>query len=241
MFVANSHAITAMINTNAPKPAVVVTKKPLWENSLSFGLTLTRGNSDTILTDLGFKAHRNTLTNEVTLSLEGTYGEDHSTKNNESLHGIGQYNHLFSDRFYAYGRGDGFHDGIADLTYRFTLSPGIGYYFIKRKNTTLAAEIGPGAVLEKLDGSRKNYMVARMAERFEHKVDDHTKIWENVEFLPQFDESRNFLVNAEIGVETTLTRKIDLRVDLQDNYINVPAPGSQRNDMKLLCGLVYKF
>jgi putative salt-induced outer membrane protein len=105
----------------------------------------------------------------------------------------------------------------------------------------LAAEAGPGAVLEKLDGSRKNYMVARAAERFEHKVDDHTKIWQNVEFLPQFDESRNFLVNAEIGLETTLTRTISLRVDLQDNYINVPAPGRQRNDMRLVTGLVYKF
>ena len=169
MFIVNGHAITAIISTNAPAPALVATNKPLWESSLSFGITLTRGNSDTILTAAGFKAHRNNLTNEVTLKLEGTYGENHSVKNNESLRGIGQYNHLFSDSFYGYARGDGFHDGIADLTYRFTLSPGIGHYFIKEKETTFAVEIGPSCVLEKLDGSRENYAAARVAERYERK------------------------------------------------------------------------
>lgn len=242
MLVAHVRAITEVINPHAPKSVATITNKPpLWENTLSFGLTLTRGNSDTILMDSAVKAHRNNLTNEVTLSLEGTYGEDHSVKNNESLHGIGQYNHLFTDRFYGYGRGDGFHDDIADLTYRFTLSPGAGYYFVKRKEVTLAVEAGPGAVLEKLDGSRKNYAVARLAERFQRKWDDHARLWENVEFLPQFDEGNNFLVNAEIGVETPLTKRISLSVVLQDNYINLPAPGRERNDLKLVSGLIYKF
>ncbi len=242
MFVADVRAITAIINPNAPKQAAVVTNTPqLWESTLSFGLTLTRGNSDTMLMDSAIKSHRNNLTNEVTLSIEGTYGEDHSVKNNESLHGIGQYNHLFSDRFYGYARGDGFHDAIADLTYRFTLSPGVGYYFLKEKETTLAVEAGPSCVLEKLDGSRENYAAARVAERFERKIDDHARIWENVEFLPQFDQGNNFLMNAEVGVETPLTKRLSLSVVAQDNYINLPAPGRLRNDLKLISGLIYKF
>lgn len=240
--IVNVSAITAILNPNATKPVVIATNQPpLWDSSLSFGLTLTRGNSDTILTDAGFKAHRNNLTNEMTLSLEGTYGEDHSVKNNESLHGIGQYNHLFTDRIYGYTRGDGFHDDIADLTYRFTISPGIGYYFLKDKETMLAIEAGPSCVLEKLDGARENYAAARLAERFQRKWDDHTRIWENVEFLPQFDKGNNFLMNAEVGVEAPLTKRISLSVVLQDNYINLPAPGRLHNDMKLVSGLVYKF
>jgi len=242
VFISNVRAITAIVNPNATKPVAVATNQPpLWESTLSFGLTLTRGNSDSILTDAAIKAHRNNLTNEVTLSLEGTYGKDHAVKNNESLHGIGQYNHLFSERFYGFARGDGFHDGIADLVYRFTLSPGVGYYFLKDKETTLAVEAGPSYVLEKLDGSRENYAAARVAERFQRKWNDRTRIWENVEFLPQFDKEDNFLMNAEVGVEAPLTKRISLSVILQDNYINLPAPGRQRNDLKLISGLVYKF
>ncbi|HXE43062.1 MAG TPA: DUF481 domain-containing protein, partial [Candidatus Baltobacteraceae bacterium] len=230
VFILNVHAITAIPNPNAPKAVSITNKPPLWESSLSFGLTLTRGNSDSLLTDAGFKAHRNNLTNEVTLSIEGSYGESRSVKNNESLHGIGQYNHLFTDRVYGYARGDGFHDGIADLAYRFTISPGVGYYLIKQKETTLAVEAGPGAVFEKLDGSRKNYVVGRVAERFEHKWNGHTRIWESVEFLPQFDKGENYLVNAEVGIEAGLTKRISLRTVLQNNFINVPAPGRKQND-----------
>jgi len=240
----HAHAITAVPNPNLPKPpSASVTNLParLWENSLSFGLTLTRGNSDTILTAAGFKTHRLDLTNEVLLTIDGSYGKSGTTKNNEALHGAGQYNHLFSDRFYCYLRGEGLHDDVADLSYRFTVSPGVGYYFIKNKDMTLAVEAGPGGVFEKLDGSSKNYAAARFAQRLERKWNAHARVWETLEFLPQFDQSKNFLFNAEIGVETALTRKISLRTVLRDNFINLPAPGRKQNDLKLISGVVYKF
>jgi putative salt-induced outer membrane protein YdiY len=221
--------------------AIATNKTPFWESSISVGLTLTSGNSDTVLTDTAFKTHRNNPTNELTLSLEGAYGENQSVKNTELLHGYGQYNHLFTDRFFGYARADGFHDGIADITYRVTVSPGAGYYFIKSKTTMLAGEAGPGMVFERLDGETRNYLTPRLAERFEHKWNEHTRMWENVEFLQQLDEYDNFLVNAEIGAEAALTRHVSLRTVLQDNFANVPAPGRRDNDLRLISGLTYKF
>jgi putative salt-induced outer membrane protein YdiY len=249
LVVMNSHAITAVSNPDAPKPSAAdakavttETNQPsLWDSSVAFGLALARGNSDTLLTSAGFKTHRNNLTNEVTFSTDGSYGKSHAIKNNEALHGIGQYNHLFSTRIYGYGRADTFHDDIADLAYRLTLSPGAGYYLLRGRETTLAMEAGPGCVVEKLDGSYEDYAATRVAERFEHKWDGHTRVWENVEFLPQFDQSQNFIVNAEIGAEAALTKRISLRTVLQDNFINVPAPGRKPNDLKLISGLVFKF
>src|ERR1051325_8983681 len=115
---ANSYAIKAI----APAG---LTNAPVWDSNVSFGLTLTKGNSDTLLTTTGFKAHRNNLTNEWTITLAGSYGESSGAENNESAHGLVQYNHLFTDRVYGYGRGDGFHDGIADVLYRVTVGPGV--------------------------------------------------------------------------------------------------------------------
>ncbi|HEU6447146.1 MAG TPA: DUF481 domain-containing protein [Verrucomicrobiae bacterium] len=230
----NSYAIRAV-----PTPAE--TNKPAWDSNVSLGFTLTSGNSDTLLATTGFKTHRNNLTNEWTISLDGSYGENSGEENNEQAHGVIQYNHLFTKRAYGYGRSDAFHDGIADVLYRFTTGPGAGYYFLKSKQTTLAAEAGPVGVIEKLDGERKNYVAARASERFEHKWDDHTRIWQDVEVLPQFDEESNFLLNAEVGAEAALTKTISLRVVLQDNYVNLPAPGRKANDIKVISGLVYKF
>ena len=226
---------------DAVQAVVVSTNKPLWEGNLSLGLTLTRGNSETLLANTAFLFHRNNLTNEWTFGGDAAYGEDESVENTETLHGFAQYNHLFSGRCFAYARADGLHDGIADVRYRVTVSPGVGCYFIKTRATLLAGEVGPGAVFERLDGHANAYLAPRFAERFEHKFDNQARVWEKAEFLPEADRWGNFLVNAEVGIEAGLTRRVHLQTLLQDNFANEPAPGRRNNDVKLISGLVYKF
>lgn len=226
---------------NAAQVAGITTNKSAWESSISAGLSLTKGNSDTLLTTVAYKTRRKTRENEFTFGADGSYGENDNVKNNETLHGVGQFNHLFSDRFYGYLNAEGLHDGIADLQYRFTFSPGAGYYFLKETNTTLAGEAGPGLIVQQLGGVDTTYATLRLAERFEYKLDNGARVWEKAEFLPQVNKLGNFLVNAEIGAEAALTKTLSLRVTVQDNFINQPAPGRKSNDVKLISGLVYKF
>ncbi len=241
----NNEALKALaVVGNAGNAAQVITvpsNKPAWESSVSFGLTLTSGNSDTLLATSSFRTHRNSSTNEWILGLEGSYGENNSVENNETLHGFAQYNHLFSGPWYGYARADALHDGIADVVYRFTFSPGAGYYFVKNKQTSLAGEFGPAVMYEKLDDEYHTYPTLRLAERFEYKMDERTRFWQNVEFLPQVDRPDNFLVNAEVGAEAALTKRLSLRTVVQDNFANNPAPGRKDNDVKLISGLAYKF
>lgn len=221
--------------------AAVVTNKSVWESTVSLGLTATAGNVNSALATGNFRTHRKTPLDEWNLGVDAAYGEVSSVKNNETLHGFVQYNHLFSERWYGYMRGDALHDGIADVTYRFTFSPGVGYYFIKNKQTSLAGEFGPAVLYEKLDDEYHTYPTLRLAERFEHKFEAHTRVWQNVEFLPPADSPRDFLVNAEIGVETPLTKHLSLQTYVQDNFANVPAPGLKDNDVKLVSALALKF
>ena len=93
---------------------------------------------------------KKTPVNEYNFDADGAYGDNNSVKSAETLHGFGQWNHLFSDKFYGYVRVEGLHDGIAGVKYRFTLGPGAGYYLIKDTQTTLATEIGGSYVFEKL-------------------------------------------------------------------------------------------
>ena len=221
--------------------AVVSTNKPAWESSVSVGLSLTRGNSDTLLTTAAFKTRKKTPENEYMFGVDGSYGKNDSVKNNETLHGVSQYNRLFGKRFYGFFNLEGLHDGIADLQYRFTLSPGAGYYFIKATNTTLAGEAGPALIFQRLGGVDTTFASLRLAERFEHKFNDNARVWQKVEFLPQVNKPDNFLINAEIGLEASISKKLSLQVALQDNFVNQPAPGRKDNDVKLISSLVYKF
>jgi putative salt-induced outer membrane protein len=221
---------------------IVLTNKPAWESSIGLGFTLTRGNSDTLLATGNFQTHKKTLEDEISLGADGAYGENDSVQNVNSAHGFSQYNHLFSDRFFGYLRADALHDEIADLQYRITLSPGAGYYFLRQTNTSLAGEFGPAMVFERLGDDDNNYVTLRLAERFEHKfTENNARVWESAEFLPQINDFNNFVVNAELGLEASVSKKISLQAYVQDNYINEPATGRQQNDLRIVSGLKYKF
>ena len=222
-------------------PSFQPTLKYPWKSSVSAGLTLTRGNSDTMLFTANFLTTRKTPVNEYSLGLAGAYGDQNSKDTVNNYSAFGQWNHLFTDRFYSYVRADALRDVIADLDYRLTVGPGAGYYLIKETNTLLAAEAGGAFETEKLGSKSDTFATVRFAERFEHKFSPRARIWEHAEILPQVDKFDNYVVNAEIGVEASLTESFSLRTYLDDTYQNRPAAGKLKNDAQLIAAIAYKF
>ncbi len=218
-----------------------------WQSSAQAGLTLTRGNSDTLLGTIGATTDRKWERDELSLGVDGIYGETKikgvTSRNADALRGFIQYNRSFTDRFYGYGRVEGLHDEIADITYRVTLAPGAGYYFIKEKKIDLSAEVGPGYIIEKLGTNTHSYAALRVGEKFHYQLSDRARIWETLEWLPQVDKFNNYIVNFELGIEADLTanKKLSLRSFLQDTYNNQPAPGREKNDAKIVTAIAYKF
>lgn len=224
-----------------PAPAPVPEKPPEWETSAAAGFTLTQGNADSVLFTAQVLSQKKWDQNEVRLGADATYGEIEDVKSADAVHGFGQYNRLFTDRAYGYVKLDALHDAIADIEYRIMLSPGAGYYFIKNDTTLLSAEAGPGFIYEKQGDDSRGYLIARLAERLEHKFNENVRLWQTLEFLPQVDDLNNFLINAEIGVEAKLTEKLSVKVFAVDNYDNEPAEGREENDIKLVTALAYTF
>lgn len=234
-------SLDAMAQTNAIVSTNTVVKYP-WASSANAGLTLTRGNSDTLLFTVKLLTDKKTPVNEYNFDADGAYGDNNSVKSAETLHGFGQWNHLFSDKFYGYVRLEGLHDGIAGVKYRFTLGPGAGYYLIKDTHTTLATEIGGSYVFEKLGDEDTAYETLRFAERFEHKFKNYgARTWETLEILPQVDNFNNYLMNAEVGIEAAIAKNLSLQAYIDDNFNNQPAAGLKKNDVKLVSGISYKF
>jgi len=234
-------AACGAVQNQAADAAAPVEKKPKWESSASLGFTLTSGNTDSVLLTAQALTQKKWDQNELRFGADGAYGETEDVKSADSVRGYGQYNRLFSERWFGYIRGEALHDAISDIDYRFMVSPGIGYYFIKTERTFLSAEAGPGFVYEKQGGDSTGYVTLRVAERFEHKFNDRVKIWQSLEFLPQVDDFNNYLLNAEIGVESKMTDHLSLKVYAVDNYDNEPAPGRKENDIKLVSAVGYTF
>jgi len=222
-----------------------------WTGLVSAGLTLTRGNSETTLASLTAAADHKTDNNEWSLGANATYGQAQVTVNSvktdqttaQSAGAFVQYNHLFSDRFYCYGRVEGYHDDLADIHYRVTASPGLGYYFLKSTNVDLCGEVGPGFVSQSLGSEQENFATVRVAEKFHLRLSDRARLWETVEIDPDLGNISNYIITSEIGVEADLSakRNLSLQCYLDDNYNSQPAPGRVENDLKLFVAVAYKF
>jgi len=239
-------ALTAVTSAQAQQAAAPAPDTS-WKSSAAAGLTLTRGNSSTLLATLGATTGKKWDQNEISLGVDGAYGTSKNNGVNQttagSIHAFGQYNRLFNERLYGFLRLEGLNDAVADINYRITLSPGLGYYFIKEKKTDLSAEVGPGFVFEKLGGNKDNFVTLRVGETFHHELTDRARIWEHADIMPQVDRFSNYIVTAEAGIEADLTadKKLSLRAVLQDTYNSEPAPGRYKNDAKIITAIAYKF
>ncbi len=228
-------------------------KKPLWETKADVGLTLTRGNSKNLALSAGIDTSRKWTRDEFLAGARIGYGET-STDGNKSTtqqdaKAYAQWNHLFNERLYGGLRVDGLYDRIANINYRVTVSPLLGYYFIKNASTFLAGEVGPSFVTEETVFRRPgpnridkdSYVGLRFADRFEHKFKGGARVWQKAEWIPQVNDFENWILTAEIGAAAPITKHLDVTIVLQDTYDNVPAVGRLKNDLKLIAGLAYKF
>jgi putative salt-induced outer membrane protein len=249
----NNTAITNIIIKTTTNTAPAQPKVPIatngWKSSVAVGVTVARGNTDTTQVAVSGSTQKKWLQNSLIFGADGLYGETKppgsakETESAETAHGFSQYNRVFGDNFYAYGLIDGFHDGIADIKYRLTLAPGIGYYFVTNKTMDVMGEIGPGYIREQLEGETESFATLRIAQKLHYNISPNARAWETIEYLPQIDEWNNYIVNVEVGIEAKLTKgnKLSLRSVVQDSYNNVPAAGRLRNDLKIITSLVYNF
>jgi putative salt-induced outer membrane protein len=252
VLVTNVVTITNVVAPVPPPPAPVVAApepKYPWNSSVSAGLTLTRGNSHSMVFTADISTQKKTPENEYSLGASLSYGNQAvqtalgmvSKDNVNNYKAYGQWNHLFTDRFFSYVRVDALRDIIADVDYRVNVGPGAGYYLLKEDATTLAVEAGASQEFQRLGSNDEAFLTVRFAERFEHKFKDWARVWQSVEFLPQVEQFDNYVVNFQVGAEASLTKSLSLKTTLDDTYQSIPAAGRLKNDVKIISGVSYKF
>ncbi len=219
-----------------------------WKSTAGINVAITRGNSSSTLVGGNILTGRKWDQNELSFGLDGAYGKANGAKNVENFGGFGQYNRLLTDRWYLYAHGDIRRDTIAAINYRATLSPGVGYYFIKGADTTLSLEAGPGVVFEKFKGaSERSYFTLRVGEKFTHKFNEHVSLTQYAEYQPQIDDFGNYVVDAGATLSAKIVGNLAATLTLRDIYRSHPAPSTPpapahvKNDVQILAGLAYSF
>lgn len=212
-----------------------------WKSSFDLGATLTKGNSDSLLVTLGFTTQKIEKSDEYSANLFYTYGEDTGTATNDEILGNASWRHLYSDDLFAGVRADFRKDDLSDIQYRASVTGFVGHYFIKEVKTKLSLEGGIGFTFEEQGNVTSEYAHAYVGEFFEYNLSDKTKIYQSLTAYVPVDNTDDYQLVAELGVETTLTDTLSLKVYAQNKYDAIPATGSKENDFKLITGISYKF
>ena len=211
-----------------------------WDKSLAVGLNLTSGNSETTLVSLLGAASLEQGRNLWDLSTSYYFGEDKtdevpgedSTTRND-FRAAFAYKRIVDERLYLSGAAGFLYDEIADVDYRVTPGFAPGYFLLKDADFKLSVEAGPSYVFERVGGEYNSYMAPRVADRFDWILSCTSKLYQQFEILFDTEESKNVLVNAEIGVESSIASNLALVFSIKETFDNVPAAGREKDDLIL--------
>ncbi len=210
------------------------------EQSVALGVTVTDGNSDTLLGTASYLMDRKREAYTWRLAIDALYGEDANETTKDTVKGVGELRYLLSERAYLLGNLTALYDSIADVDYRAVLSVGPGYYLMKDEAATLGVEIGPAYIAEKVAGAEHNDVALRIGERYERQLSPTAKTWQSIEYLPLVEDFDDYLLNAEPGIEAAINTRVALRLVLKNTYDSTPAEDREQSDTTVIGALAYQ-
>ena len=215
-----------------------------WDNTIAAGLNITSGNSDTMQANGSFKSEKIGDVHEVRLGIDINYGENDvegdSEKSTDNSKAIAIYKYKMGGP-YLYTDNSIFHDSMANIDYRLIIGAGGGFHLIDNDSILLGIEAGLAYVYEKMeDISGDGNASARLAARHDQKLSDSSKLWLSAEYIPSFEDSGIYLMNAEAGIEAAINTSLSLRFVVQDRYDSQVPADRKENDLAVISSLVYK-
>jgi putative salt-induced outer membrane protein YdiY len=230
--------------TAAPAACDLPPKDPaIWDKSLLFGLNYTEGNTKTTNINIGALVARDYENNAWRFQADYNYGSaadnanDPREENKNNIRALADYKRILDDVWFVGGGVSFAHDEIADLKYRVILSPSAGAYVVRDEDLKLSLEAGPSYIFEKLGEVDDDFAAARVANRLEWSLSETSKLFEYAEYLISVEDSSQYLINAEVGVEAALNSFMSLVLSVKDYYINQPAEDRVPNDVITLTAL----
>ncbi len=127
---------------------------------------------------------------------------------------------------------------------RYNSDLGLRYYYIKTDLKAFFSEISYRYAIEDRDPPADNLYdnKGRFYNEYRHKYSEtlQYKIW--IDYIPNFTDGKDYLVNGEASVTAILTSMFSLKVAYMGMYDNKPAlPGFKNYDYTTTTGLLAKF
>jgi putative salt-induced outer membrane protein YdiY len=217
-----------------------------WSGFLDTGLSVTRGNSDTLNFALSGSAVRKSARDTITIygtslfANNGTAGPTVTTAN--SIGGGVRVDINLKKSVYAFGFTDFYHDQFQQLNLRNVLGGGIGYHVINKKATVF--DVYGGATFNQSYYSTPLTQTSAeiiVGELLTHSFSSRMSFSERFNFFPNLSNTGQYRFTLDSHAVTKLNRWLGWQISFGDLYVSNPPGGIKQNDLVLSTGLRLTF
>lgn len=226
----------------------------LWSGLLDTGLSLTRGNSQTLNFNLSGRAARVSKRTKLSAFATAIYATDDTTPPGRSIAdarrgGIRNEFNL-SEHVFVFGFANFESDRFQNLDLRSVLGGGFGYHVIKTANTQFDVSGGasfnresfaavppaPPAIVGGPAITRKTAEVV-VGESLNWKLNGRTTVMESFTFFPNVTNLGEYRFAFDGTAATKLKNWLSWQITFSDRYISDPVGALKKNDSILSTGL----
>ncbi|HSH13523.1 MAG TPA: DUF481 domain-containing protein [Desulfurivibrionaceae bacterium] len=212
-----------------------------WSDEAEFSYVKSGGNSR--LETLSFK-NLFTLKHhekwQSSLKLASLNGKSDGSRNSESYKSELRTDYALSERLYTLAIAGWLKDNYSGIDSRYNLGPGLGYKWLAGPGHLLNSEAGLEYVMEKnTDATENDFLRGRLFALYEYRFSQKNKFSQALEYLYDFDDSRNYNLNTLTAVTSALNSHWSLKAGYEIKYDNRPVPATlEKKETVLTMALV---
>lgn len=217
-------------------------KKP-WNDIAELSLVDTGGNSDvksTFLNNTLKYTHSESILSSWKLSILSS--ETDGKKTAEKYSTSYRVDFKITGKIYSIGDLLWLKDQFAGIEQRYRYSVGLGYKILGGPKHKLSTEAGLNYTAEEyLNNTGDDYMGGRLFVSYAYNFTEKNFFSQWIEYLPDFDDSENYIVNAETSLVAALNSALSMKTSYLIAHDAEPVPGNKKTDTKLAVTLVINF
>jgi len=139
---------------------------------------------------------------------------------------------------YTFGSTDLEFDEFQRLDLRFVPAGGLGYHWIKNKNTMWDL-FGGGSLNREFfaSGLKRNSGEVLMGNELSHKFAGVFTFSEKIVFYNNVTSSGNYRLNTDVAFAAAIKKWLSYQVTASNRYLSNPLPGRKTNDLVITTGV----
>jgi len=219
-----------------------------WSAAVDAGVTFSESTTDELDVLLGWRIERRRKPTRFLAEGSWIFGLDRpegreEEKTDNELKGRLKGEYDLSDRIFLWTAHDFEYDEIDRLSLRYVGRGGPGYRIFDTTDYKLQVESGLGYIHERFFGGDVDRFVAIVfGAEGSVKLFFGWFLQGRVDYLPDVgDWTDNYLIRGALDLSVPLTAHLALKWSLSDTYDSTPAPDIERNELRTVLSVIWRF